>query len=370
MIGSEFINKQQIAASDINKYGVSDSTVLTIRNKDGRIIKLKRGAKNFDSSYYIFSVDDTTIYSAKSDIVKVFDTTLKNLRDKNIFNINTAEIINVKINREGMESIEFVKNFISEFDYEWSLAAPVKTLASWEKVNNLIDSLISLRAVDFIDNSTAAPTNKKEVIITIELKTPSGKQFFSYVISSLQSSKKNELLIQKNGGYPVYKIRSADILAKLIEKHPVFKSEKIFSAIKSDTAIQFITIKFNNKILELRNDTNKFILVNNIDTSALEKISGDVITEFIENIKSFKALRMLSDNPKDIFNYGLDKPVGQIFITINGEKRTINFSKVNDAFYAAQFSAGVIDIFETEISQNKKIPAFMNPLDIFFVGEK
>jgi len=362
---ADFTGKQQVNADELKKFSIADNPALAILDRTGKQLIFKRGNKNFDGTYNILSVNDTTIYSVKPEISDIFNLTLTKIRDKKIFDFRTADILSMSIERSKTDILTFVKQRMNDVDYEWNIETPVKAEASWEKVNELIDLLVNSGASEFIDKPGDMPKNNAVASIIFSMKNPDGSVYNSETLIYKNADGGGKMYLQKNAGYPVFVINNENLFSKLMDKYAVFKTEKIFGRDFSDSQLSSVLIKYNSKALELKNKNGKFVLENMVD-STIQLPDEKMISDFIFDLVKFRAERIISDNSKDIFEYNLDKPFMQIFVTTTGGKKTINISAKNDKVFGVIFSGPTIEIFELKISADGKTPQLTEGIINFF----
>lgn len=168
-------------SSSLDKYGLENPYKLTIKLKDGTESIVQVGNETpTKQGYYIKKIDSNDVYAVYTYIGDALIATKEDIRNKYLFDVNSADIVNFVLYRNGNKVIEADK---SE-EEGWQLSLPVKGDADLVKLTSAFDALVRTLAVGFKEVSP-------EELSEYGLDNP------AYVIEAATADKNVKLLLGK-----------------------------------------------------------------------------------------------------------------------------------------------------------------------------
>ncbi|HON56159.1 MAG TPA: DUF4340 domain-containing protein [bacterium] len=353
----EYTKKEENADKKLLDYEILIDYELLIITATGSYFIFNPSARAIDGNYYFYTKIDNALYTLNTDISKIFELSLFEIRSKKIFDYSAKDIENLKIIRKNNDVLEFQKVMAFNQSPEWELIVPKKMRVDWLKINNMIDNLLNLKVdifIDDINNTDSYAITEMQDTLSIILKLNTAELEKNITISKIKVNDTSAILVKS--GNNLYAVYDAN-LESYYDDYLKFRELSLLSANIKLEALQSLIIKKGPKKIELRRQDDRFksdnIELNN-DT--------DAIDNFISSIMVFQVKDYVSDKASDLFSYNLDKPLFQIFMIFNDNtKYTLNFSKMNEKYYGCLLAANDIIIFK--ISDNVgDLPEIILPL--------
>jgi hypothetical protein len=198
MSAQDFIEGE---VADRKRYGLDPPRLrLTLSFGDGQRDVYFGGSKEQTGEVYLALDSAPTIYTVRSDVVKMLDKDPLALRDKTILPFSTDRVAKLKIERPK-DSFTLVK---SE-NNNWSLEAPKKDSVAQETVAQYLRALRDLKAARFVEDDAKdlKRFGLRQPSLRISLETREGKNVGSLAIGGKTGS---EYYARREDSPPVYAI--------------------------------------------------------------------------------------------------------------------------------------------------------------------
>ena len=295
--------------SDLKKYGLP-SQEITLKFKDNTEVKIEIGEENpLDKTLFAKRSDEERIVLLPSYLKSVLEKKLLDFRKKDIFSFATDEVKEVMV--EGPET----EWQAEKKEDEWWLISPVKALAQSSKISNILYSLSSLKAKEFLCEDKKEADLKKYGLhkpqYKIKLKLPQKEQEFTIFLT-----KKDDTLYATSTLSP--KIISADdtLVADLEKKIDELREKEV--AVFYTWEVKELQLKKDGLVLSLKkNEDNDWLF-----QPGEEKADNEKVENFIRQLDSLEAESFI-DPPFHLEEYGLSHPLAEIKLVVEaGENKT------------------------------------------------
>lgn len=295
--------------SDLKKYGLP-SQEITLKFKDNTEVKIEIGEENpLDKTLFAKRSDEERVVLLPSYLKSVLEKKLLDFRKKDIFSFATDEVKEVTV--EGPET----EWQAEKKEDEWWLISPVKALAQSSKISNILYSLSSLKAKEFLCEDKKEADLKKYGLhkpqYKIKLKLPQKEQEFTIFLT-----KKDDTLYATSTLSP--KIISADdtLVADLEKKIDELREKEV--AVFYTWEVKELQLKKDGLVLSLKkNEDNDWLF-----QPGEEKADNEKVESFIRQLDSLEAESFI-DPPFHLEEYGLSHPLAEIKLVVEaGENKT------------------------------------------------
>lgn len=176
---------------------------------------------------YVATNNSEKVFSGSQYIATATSKSLFEFRDKRVLSsLATPEVSSIFISK-AKDSLKLEK-----INNAWEMTSPSKSKADTVAVNNLLDDLSSLRALEIIDQPDAALrslTGKSPPIGEIQIQIPGSK------LSLRLFEKKDEIFASVSGQSVVFKVNQ-DAKNKILKNASDLRDKKIFYFQSSDIA--------------------------------------------------------------------------------------------------------------------------------------
>lgn len=133
-------------ASSMDKYGLDKPYKITYKMADGTEGLLEIGSMTpTNQGYYVKKGDSKTVYVIYTYTGDALVATKEDLRNRNIFDVNSAEIIKFAMDRNGKKAFAAEK---SEQE-GWQLSVPIKGNANLVKLSTISDAFVRTQGVSY-----------------------------------------------------------------------------------------------------------------------------------------------------------------------------------------------------------------------------
>jgi len=295
--------------TDLKKYGLP-SQEITLKFKDNSQVKIEIGEENpLDKTLFAKRSDEERVVLLPSYLKSTLEKKLLDFRKKDIFSFATDEVKEIKV--EGPQ----IKWQAEKKEDEWWLTSPIQALAHSSKISNILYSLSSLKAKEFLCEDKKEADLKKYGLqnpqYKITIKLPQKEQEFTIYLT-----KKNDTLYATSTLSP--KIISAEATL-------VTDLEKKIDELREKEVAVFYT--WEVKELHLKKEGLELSLKKNEDNDWLfqpegQKANNEKVENFIRQLDSLEAESFI-DPPFQLKNYGLTNPLAEIKLVVEaGENKT------------------------------------------------
>ncbi len=310
---AEVSNSFETKDKDLGVYGLDKPTAtVTLTLEDGTAVPAIKIGKKTSVGYsaYVAKGDEGKVYVTSASFRYGMDKKVKDLREKRLFTFKDDEVRKISIVRSGEKDIELVKQ-----GDKWEIAKPGNYPADGNQVRTLLSSLRSLRATDFIDDSPEELAkyglDKPQLIVTLFLGKDMARKSV-LVGKQLGENEKQGYYAKREAKETVYSIPSY-ALKNLSKDVPTLRDKTVIG-IDPKTVRKVVVARVDGKGFSLvKGNDDKWKLAGKVKG----KPRGYLISHFADDVCTLKGSEIAADSPKDLAQYGLDRP--QIKISLYGE---------------------------------------------------
>ncbi len=308
------------APADLKTYEIPKSEVtLWVKGRPAPVRVLIGMENPLDKSLFAKREDDPKVVLLPSSLSSTLNKTVFDLREKDVFKFDTAEVKSVHLKFKDNEWQA------ARTDGGWSLTAPVKSLAARSPLDTLLDSLAGIKAKEFLVEEKKPEDVKKlgldKPALEVTLGMPaSGK---SVVFDFGTEGEKS--LATTSGSTKIIAVESS-VLTGLEKTLADVRDKKVADILswEADRAV------FKEGTLSLAAVKEKAGTEENwvLETPAKDAADGTKVEAFIRKIEGLEAAGFV-DAPKSLSPYGLEPPVAEARIRTkdaeNKVKETVIF---------------------------------------------
>lgn len=334
--------------TDLKKYGLPNQEV-TLKFKDNTEVKIEIGEENpLDNTLFAKRSDEERVVLLPSFIKTTLDKKLIDFRKKDIFSFETDEVREIEV--EGPQA----KWQAEKKDDEWWLTSPLHSLAESSKISNILYSLSSLKAKEFLSEDKKEEELRKYGLANpqykIHLHFPQKEQEFTVYLT-----KQDDTLYATSTA--TSKIISAEdtIISDLEKKIEELREKEI--AVFYTWEVKGLKLKRKNLDISLKkNEDNDWIF-----EPSGEKADNEKVENFIREVESLEAETFI-DPPFKLKEYGLESPQTELTLLIEeGENKTkeitIQVGQVKEKEKLAYLHNTRLDyLFEVKADFLEKLP--------------
>ena len=293
---------------DIEKYEIPQKEITFYFKEKEQSIKIMIGMENpLDNTFFAKREDEERIVLIPSNLKSLLDKTLFDFRMKDIFNFETDEVKNVKLQatRTRWEA--------QKEEDEWFFRKPIKALAESSKINDILYSLSNLKAKEFISEEKKEEEIKKYGLdhpeYEISLALPMANQEVTFFLQK-----------QEDKLYASTTLSNKIIMA---EDSILSDLEKEAEELREKEVADFYSWEVN-KLHFKKGDIDWTLNKDEDDNWHFESpIQGEAnksnIETFIRKIESLEAEEFI-DSPLNLKDYGLDKPQAEVNIWVKEDE--------------------------------------------------
>jgi hypothetical protein len=299
-------------AANLKEWGFSPfAERVVIHDRDGKGYELMVGRKTAlnDSVYARASGRKSEPVRLLSSLVKdVLDKDLSDFRSRAVFNFDVDKATRVASQVANTATAPAQEYEVDLQNTRWTLQKPLVARASSTDVQNLLNKITGLRAIDFI-------TDNASNLSSYGLTTPSATLSVSVMPD-------DEIVLQVGGPVPG---KTDQVYAQRLKSNSVFTMAKsgideIFKAIPNVRDLHVfpfdpakatgIAYSFPAKKIEARNPDHLWQIVG--DSAGRADVGK--ITDILTRLSNLETTPVLKDSATDLKTYGLDKPQGKITV--------------------------------------------------------
>jgi uncharacterized protein YpmB len=130
---------------ELEKYGIPQKEISLWFKDEDKPIKILIGMENpLDNTFFAKRDDETKVVLIPSSLKSLMEKSLFDFREKNIFKFETDDVKNIKLRAKK------TRWEASKKEEEWFFKNPVSALAKSSNIDNILSSLSSLKAREFI----------------------------------------------------------------------------------------------------------------------------------------------------------------------------------------------------------------------------
>jgi hypothetical protein len=293
---------------EIEKYGIPQKEIsLWFKDKE-KPIKILIGMENLlGNTFFAKRDDETRVVLIPSSLKNLMDKGLFDFREKNIFKFETDDVKSVKLQAKKTEWRASKKG------EEWFLKNPVNALAQSGKIDNILSSLSSLKAKEFVSEEKKKVDVKEYGLDLPEYEITLGMPLENQeVIFSLH---KEEDKLYATSSLSTKIVEAEDTLLTDIEKKAEELREKKVASFYSWEAsrLHLKKGKIDWKLVKDEEDNWHF------ESPLKEEADKSKIQTFIRKIESLEADEFI-DPPLSLKDYGLDNPQAEVKIWLGEDE--------------------------------------------------
>lgn len=132
---------------DIEKYGLKDPVVVTVKTTDGKTEAVEVGDETpTKQGYYLKKKDNNTVYIVGQYVGEALRSTKTDLRNKSIFDANSEDVVFFSLEKNGENVFDLEKK-----DDQWKMVKPVNATAHIVKLNPIIESIIRMQVEEYVE---------------------------------------------------------------------------------------------------------------------------------------------------------------------------------------------------------------------------
>ena len=318
------------SSEDLAGYGLDNPRVTAVFGlKDGTSRALMLGATVPTGNYaYVKIKGKPEIYLIPASIVDDLTKFVSDLRDRTVMALDELEIQKIELRYLHGDDIVCQKR-----GFEWEMVKPLKTSADTGEVENVISAIRDLRAETFV-------TEEPEDLSEYGLSQPGIQVFLTD-----DNGKSRALLVGKRQGNSVYVKTSLSDSVYLVDSGIVDKLTRDVFDLRNkevlvfDTkAAQRLVLKSMGRtiVLEKKSKQGKETWV--ISQPVKANADNSQIEHLLVKLRDLKVLKFISDQPRNLTDYGLDPALITVVVSLEGakEETLLVGKKVGKSVYAGK----------------------------------
>ncbi|MCM8772236.1 MAG: DUF4340 domain-containing protein [Candidatus Omnitrophica bacterium] len=300
---------------DLKQYGLEKPEKLLMICEDNQKLFLFVGDETPSGSYLYASTDKREVF-----LISKWD--LKEIFEKNIFDLRDKRIIPAEITKSDIEEIEVKKAktgfHFTKKDEIWNIDYPINDWADKDKIENFIEKIVNGKVQSFEEEKSEKECGLEKPEVLISLKTKENKYFLHF------GKKVNDSYYCKNSLKPyIFKVEK-NLLEDISENINDLRYKKLFEFSVSDVAEFSITKNGKElKIVKIKEDYF-------FEKDRKKRISKEKVEEFLEDLKNLEIENFLEYSEKNLNNYSLSTPPLKISVFDGRKKTEIYFGKKVD----------------------------------------
>ncbi len=290
------------APGDLKTYEIPRSEVTLWVKGRTTPVRVLIGMENpLDKSLYAKREDDAKVVLLASSLTGTLNKTLFDLREKDVFKFDAAEVNSVRLKFRDSEWQA------ARTDGAWSLTSPVKALAARGPLDTLLDSLSGVKAKEFL-----AEDKKPEEVKKLGLDKPEIE-----VTLGMAASGKTVVFDFRKEGDKAYATTSASTKIIAVETSLLTGLEKTLADVRDKKVAEILSWEADRAayksgalslgaVKEKSGTEEKWVL----ETPAKDAADPVKVEAFIRKIEGLEAAGFV-DAPKDLASYGLEPPAAE-----------------------------------------------------------
>ncbi len=301
---------------EIEKYGIPQKEIsLWFKDKD-KPIKILIGMENpLGNTFFAKRDDETKVVLIPSNLKSLMEKSLFDFREKNIFKFETDDVKSVKLRAKK------ARWEASRKGEEWFFKNPVNALAQSSKIDNILSSLSSLKAKEFVSEEKKKDDVKKYGLDRPEYEITLGMPLENQEVTFSLHKEEDKLYA------------TTSLSTKIVEAEDSLLSEleKEAEELREKKVANFYSWEANH--LHLKKGEIDWELVKDeednwhFESPIKEEADKSKIQTFIRKIESLEAEEFI-DPPLNLKDYGLDNPQAEIKIWIEENEDKENVKEI------------------------------------------
>lgn len=292
------------------------------------------------------------VYRVLADTRAEADKDVYYFRDKGVLKLNPVMIDQLSINRQGDSML-----FKQAESGQWQVEKPIKTSAEQKRIFEFIGGFANTEVKEFV-------SEKKEKLASYGLDKPPVTVMFwlsgdSSPTVKLDIGSRNP---EKRGYYCSMSDRDNIFLLddKIVDGIPRGVDE-----LRSRELLVFDSAKLSR--IEVRNPGKTVVLVKDkendwrMDGATGKKTDFTALNDFLEELKKFEIKEFVSNDLRDMRQYGLDPAAVQVQLWVKDSAApiTLNVGKASPAGYVYAFATGSKSVLALDERIAKVVGVFL-----------
>jgi len=296
---------------ELEKYGIPQKEIiLWFKDKD-EPVKILIGMENpLGKTFFAKRDDETRIVLIPSSLKSLMEKSLFDFREKNIFKFETDDVKSVKLKAKK------TRWQASKKGEEWFFKNPVNALATSSKIDNILSSLSSLKAKEFVSEK-----KKKDDIKKYGLNRPE----YEIILGMPLENQEVTFSLHKEED-KLYATNSLSIKIVEAEDNLLSDLEKEAGELREKEVANFYSWEVNHLRLKKGEIDWEFIKDEednwHFESPLKEEADKSKIQTFIRKIESLEAEEFI-DPPLSLKDYGLDNPQCEAKIWVEEDEEKV-----------------------------------------------
>lgn len=295
---------------ELEKFGIPQKEIsLWFKDKD-KPIKILVGSENpLDNTFFAKRDDETRVVLIPSSLKSLMEKSLFDFREKNIFKFETDDVKSLKLRAKKTRWVASKKG------EEWFFRNPVNALAQSSKIDNILSSLSSLKAKEFVSEEKKKDDVKKYSLDRPEYEITLGMPLENQEVTFSLHKEEDKLFATTSLSTKI--VEAEDTILSDLEKEAEELREKEVANFYS-WEVNRLHLKMGEIDWTVAKDTEDNW---HFESPLKEEANKSKIQTFIRKIESLEADEFidptLSLNLKD---YGLDNPQAEVKIWVKEDE--------------------------------------------------
>ena len=263
---------------------------------------------------YTKRADMDSVYAVNKEILTKLNKTVFNLRSKRVIDFQRTATNRFEIERQGQEKIVCEKNI----DGVWEIKAPVVFKADAAAVDDLLFSVDSLKAVEFVSDSPKSlhPYGLDDPSIVVSFTTTDADT----AVLLIGSLKGETVYVKSQSAEPVFGVKKN--LIDLVGVGVSALRDKQILDFDSDSAVK-LTLRHGDANLTCQKQGTNWRLIHPVQEDA----KNGTVNSILYQIGELKVEKFLTDTP-DVTRTGFDAPAFQLSVTLkDGTEHVLQIGK-------------------------------------------
>ncbi len=301
-------------SSDLAKYGLDNPRYVVTINEKGATQSVSFG-HSLDNKVYAKRMDEPTIFFLKDIILADLSRKPNDLRDKKVVRFDS--IGTYGINKLEIKTASDVIVIEKSLDLDWVITKPVNLYADQDTVKNFIEKIKTLEIEDFISDQPAdlSPYGLKDPVFEISVTKEEDKELAKFYVGK-RLPEGDKCYVKRVGEEPVYTVPTAEFYDKIEDALLSFR-DRLVSDFNKDLVKKLVIEKPNRTfVCDVTNKKDaEGQVVWNLSQPIQTAADTEAINQIIWDLSFLKAEKHVTKAPKDLMNFGLDKPKLKVSVT-------------------------------------------------------
>jgi hypothetical protein len=295
---------------DLSIYGLLYPEKFIEIYKDGEKFTLYIGEETPSGSYLYVTKD-------KNEVFLVYKWDLKDIIEKNIFDLRDKRIIPVDIIKTDIEEIELkkekIKFVLKRSGENWYIETPLRDLADKEKIEKILEDLLEgkIKSFEEIKKEKECGLENPKLLIKVKGK---GSEYFVNL-----GNKKDDLYYARNSIKPYIFLIDSRIFEDIPDDVNELREKRLFD-IDISEVVEFSIIK-KDRELKFRKEKNSYY----IEGEKTKKISKEKVEEFLNDLKYLEIKNFIEYSDEKLKTFLLSSPLLKIIVYTDETRKEIHF---------------------------------------------